>query len=404
MFRVVFLTTLVLFAPLYVTAQNAEEIAGTADETGETPVIGAPDFIPVFSLYGAALSGDVFWRPDWPLSVPPDAFSIPGGDVSAFTLTLVHRAASTAKELAVRRNGGGLLAEFPLFKNGALFRVETRFDPQPPFIRGFTVAPEASETAETEDAPPVHDVIDVLIIEYEETFPSLVRVVHGETIYFVMIEYAIAQATEIWYDQDGKALAVFSFQCETPGGRIRHITVTDLVSGEETAEVYHYDSMGNISGIVSSAGEYSALYIGKGKPRYWERSPAVPGASSVPAESPPALQDAAGPPAALPVATDPGHFSFQWDENGRITRFTGVYRGLPLPDAPGNIDGQVPSGGDAMDGDATGGEETDVRYEYILDERGNWIERRATSMTHRAGFLVSGTVERIFRRIEYPVF
>jgi hypothetical protein len=341
MMRVVFLAALVFIAPRFLAAQDIEEI----------PTAGADDFIPVFLLYHTALSGNISWRPDWPLFVPPDAFSIPGEGASALTLGFDPASAETGEELSVRRKGGGLLAGFPLFKNSVLFRVQTLFTEER-LIRAFTVTREG-------DVPPDYGLIDVLIVEYEENFPSLIRVVHGETLYFVMIEYAIAQATEIWYDEDGKALAVFSFQCETPGGRIRRVTSTDLVSGEENAEVYHYDSMGNISGIVSAAGEYSALYTGKGKPRYWERLAAVP---------------------------DPGHFSFQWDEEGRVTRFTGVYRSMPLPDAPDGVG------------------ETDVRYDYTLDARGNWTERRAVSMARRAGFLVSGPVERIYRRIEYPAF
>jgi hypothetical protein len=140
--------------------------------------------------------------------------------------------------------------------------------------------------------------------------------------------------------------------------------------------------MGNISGIISAGGEYSALYNGKGRPRYWERfAPPEP----PPAETEPALEDAEAPTEA--PAPDWGHFSFQWDEEGRITRFTGIYSEPSPPDTPEDS-----------------GVETDIRYEYILDEQGNWIERRATPMVYRAGFLVPGTVEQIFRRVEYPVF
>jgi hypothetical protein len=158
-------------------------------------------------------------------------------------------------------------------------------------------------------------------------------------------------------------------------------TGTDLSSGEEFAEVYHYDSMGNISGIVTSAGEYAALYAGKGRPRYWERfvSPgpdARPGV--LPAEGQPeTIPDALSGEPASSATQGFNHFSFQWNEEGLLVRLTGG--------GPGS-------------GDVT---ETDVRYEYVRDERGNWIERRDTPMIRRSGFLVPGPAERLIRRIEY---
>jgi hypothetical protein len=249
---------------------------------------------------------------------------------------------------------------------------------------------------------------DILIVEYEEAFPSLARITRGEAVYFVVIEYTVFRAVEIWYDQEGNALAVFSFQYEAPGGRIRRIISTDLARAEEITESYHYNGTGNISGILSYSGEYSALYTGKARPRYWEHFfPPVSGDSQALADGgqPVSPGEAAamygGPPlreaVPLPVTPDFGRCSFQWDEEGLLTRFDGIYRVKASAQSPEAQ--EVMGGGDS--GIESGLAEMDVRYEYLRDGRGNWIERRDTPMTLRSGFLVPGPVERVFRRIEY---
>ncbi|MDR0387834.1 MAG: hypothetical protein LBH57_07320 [Treponema sp.] len=374
MVRPVLCLVLVVFALFFTGAEElppgealpdgAELPAGTEGEDPSGPGAEDPelaDFFPVLSLYGAALAGEVPWRPDWPLSMPPDAFSFPpyGGSVLTLIKGGEDPAGEPAEELTVSRNEDGLLAEFPLFRDGVFFQVQTRFG-RASRIRGFTIP--AAETS-----------WDILIVEYEDAFPSLVRISRGETLYFALIEYEAAGAAEIWYNREGNALAVFSYRYEAPGGRIRCFVRTDLSNGEEFTETYHYDGMGNLSGIVTSAGEYSALYVGKGRPRYWERF--------VPAGPEPAVPADAGQPDLYGTEVF-DHFSFQWDEGGLPVRFTGSRR---AEDAAGT-------------GEVT---ETDVRYEYIRDEQGAWIERRATPMIRRSGFLVPGPAERFLRRIGY---
>ncbi|MDR2247167.1 MAG: hypothetical protein LBE17_10960 [Treponema sp.] len=345
-------------------------------EEGETPVTEAADFFPVLSVYEAALSGEVFWRPDWPPAIPPDAFSLPhrlGGSALTLIRDREDPAEGPAAELTVRRNGEGFLSEFPLLRDGVFFQVQARFV-RNGRIRDFTITPEtpASQTS-----------WDILVIGYkidgQDSFPSLIRIRRGENVYFTMIEYEAAGATEIWYDRDGNALVVFAYRYEAPGGRISRFLRRDLSSGEEFTEAYHYDSMGNISGIVTSAGEYSALYVEKGRPRYWER-----------------LQRDFPLDAEAPQPTGFGRFTFQWDEEGLLIRFSG---NCQVEDRAG----QVPGGG-AGSKDTT---ETDVRYEYIRyeyirDERGAWTERRDTPMIRRSGFLIPGPMKRLLRRIEYP--
>jgi hypothetical protein len=390
---------LVVFAPSFITAEDpraelvqaalpggtdraaprseAEQPVGVEGEGPRNP--GAADFFPVLSLYVAAQSGEVSWRPDWPLSLPPDAFTFPphGGSVIALVRDGEDSTENPAEELTVRRNDGGLLSEFPLFKDGVFSQVQTHFG-RSGLIRGFTIAVET---------PPPETAWDILIVEYEDAFPSLIRISRGEAVYFTLIEYEAAGATEIWYNQEGNALAVFSYRYEAPGGRIRHFIRTDLVSGEEFTETYHYDSMGNISALVTSAGEYSALYAGKGRPRYWECFIPFAIETALPVD----LPDAGRPEPS--GAAGFYHYSFQWDEEGALVRLSGIYR-AGAEDKAGPVPGSGAGTGDVM--------ETDIRYEYVRDEQGAWIERRDTPMIRRSGFLVPGAVERLFRRIEYP--
>jgi hypothetical protein len=358
--RLVFCIAVIMFFPL---VSGAEEEKGTSD------------FFPVLGLYRTAQGGEVAWRPDWPLSIPPDTFSVLPHGASAITLVRERKdpAELPVEELTVRWNGDGFLSEFPLFRDDGFFQVQSLFG-RGGLIRGFSIRSETS-TPDTS--------WDILIVEYQNDFPSLIRIKEGETLYFTLIKYEAATATEVWYNQEGSAVAIFSYQYEAPGGRIRRFIRMDLSTGEEFSEEYHYDSTENISGIVTSAGEYAALYAGKGRPRYWERFVPLLLETSANAAQPVALTEE--PPG------DEGldRFSFQWDAKGRLVRLIGSYR---------EGAGQVPDG-ETGDVDVM---ETDVRYEYIQDERGAWIERRDTSMIRRSGFLIPGPEERLLRRIEYP--
>jgi hypothetical protein len=336
--------------------------AVSQENPAETSGSAAVDFFPVLSLYETVLSGEIFWRPDWPPTIPPDAFSFLSSGASAFIL--VMGGGDMTKELRTRRNSGGLLEEFPLFRGSDFFQVQTRFGGTG-LIRGFTIKPQTEETW------------DILIAEYEDAFPSLVRITRGEALYLALIEYKGSESMEIWYDRDGNALAVFSYVYETSGGRLRRFTAADMTAGTESAETYHYDGMGNISAIDAFPAECSAVYVEKGRPRYWERPAlSIPGEllpSSPPAEESDILFETPDSAGALSFE----RYAFQWNEEGLLIRFTGGSGGL----------------------DAA---ETDIRYDYVRNERGAWTERRSVPMIRSSGFLVPGQEERLLRRIEYP--
>jgi YD repeat-containing protein len=175
-----------------------------------------------------------------------------------------------------------------------------------------------------------------------------------------------------------------------------------LESRSETGdarELYDYDSLGNVTETNSARGRYSAVYSDTQQPRYWET---------------------------LEGATR-RHYTLQWDGAGRLVRLTGVESPVVVEagaDAAAAaaaatdgaatdgaatdgavIDGAATDGavtdGDTADGVNIDGVDIDVRYDYTLDERGNWIERRETHMTRQLGALAPGEVKIIRRTIEY---
>jgi hypothetical protein len=85
------------------------------------------------------------------------------------------------------------------------------------------------------------------------------------------------------------------------------------------------------------------------------------------------------PPAADPEAAgleQARAYVFQWDEKGFLVRLLGR------------------AGGEAQDS-------IDSRYEYTLDEKGNWIERREINMIRRLGLLVPVQGAALKRNLEY---
>jgi YD repeat-containing protein len=173
-----------------------------------------------------------------------------------------------------------------------------------------------------------------------DAMPVRVRLIRADAVYFAALDYEGPIGTETWYDRDGGALAVFTYSHAYSNGKPVSLTLTDFTAAATYTETYSYDSRGAVSGINSPAGEFSALYVRARMPRYWEQ---------------PAFRRAV----------------LQWDERGFLIRFSGDT------------------------------ETTDLRYEYRVDERGNWIERREIRMIRREGFLVPEAGAVIRRNITY---
>jgi hypothetical protein len=314
----------------------------------------APLF-PISPLVEAYRSGGISWRPDWPPEVPADAFLV-SGDWSVITLS------SASRTYTLSRNGGGRLSSFPFFADGKFVQVHTRFDPQGG-LSGFTVeehaegefSGDAEDAARNEssgdnrDAPagtgtsPEPSSWEIDFLAFDGPLPLSARINMGGVYAFAVFRHTDALVIETWYDGNGAALAVFSFTFQQEEGKRRLVRAEQRSDAGEFFTEYHYDSLGNISGIYSPLGTWSAQYVRRFFPRYVE---IAPGAESG------------------------GRLTLQWDERGLLVRLTG-------------------------------GEELDMRYEYSLDERGNWKERRELSMVRRFGYILPASETVLSREIEY---
>jgi hypothetical protein len=329
---------------------------GDGEEGGKSaPSPEEGSFFPIHTLLAALDSPGIPWRPDWPLAIPPDGFTLRQGEALAVTLTLGSR------ELRLRTGKKGLFEEFPFLYRGDLLQARSHFG-EDGGLRGFTL--EAEEPWNIEFLPA------------GEAAAMLARISRAGAVYFAVLQIAGSAIPETWYDGEGTALGVFDFP-SGPGGDAGGGRGSGLIRGRfEGAETgayderYDFDSFGNVAGIENPRGRFSALYNRTGMPRYWER-PIPPPSPGNTAERGALKTDPSGPP---PYQT----LTLQWDEQGLLVRLA--------PSPPSPEEGQ--------------GEE--YRYEYTLDERGNWIERREWRMIRRSGVLVPEQLKRISRIIEYP--
>jgi hypothetical protein len=182
----------------------------------------------------------------------------------------------------------------------------------------------------------------------EENRPVLFRVFTGDYS-FAALEYLPHELTETWYDREGAPLVIFTSQS---GMRSRFFVSPGHGEGPEGAPdpgkvlLFYHTNEGLISQIEIAGGKtLSALYNEKGTPLYLGRKDGG--------------QDY--------------NWRYQWDEAGFLVRFSG----------------------------GTGEDPVDYRYEYTLDSRGNWTERRALAMEEAGGVLVPVRIDVIRRTIRY---
>jgi YD repeat-containing protein len=225
------------------------------------------------------------------------------------------------------------------------------------------------------DNPATPDPWEFELLEYRQGAPALARIGHGGAWYFAAPEYLETRTNETWYDAEGLAQGFFSLEYRLEDGARRLVSTDNRSDQDELIVVYDYNSAGRVSGISAPEGEYAALYNAAARPRYWERPE--------------------------------GAYTLQWDEQGFLVRITGVSWdriGTSLDGAGTSLDGTgTPPDGAGTPRDETAPEprQIDIRYEYTLDERGNWIERRETSFVRRFGRLVPDTDATIHRVINY---
>jgi len=284
-------------------------------------------------LEAAEFAGTGTWRPDWPLELPPDAFTVATGEISGITLE------GEDWLLTFRYDSNGKLLEFPFMLNNRMTQVKLDRDKKP--------------TEMTLTFPSAEEPWKLEFLEYHDSnpegFPHLVRGLRGNVWYFIYISWGINEITEIWYNEQGNLLEAYRFSVANVGQNRRIRAILDFKDLDNSSGTgCYYDSWGFVTEIFGPGGVYKVLNYREALPRYWERRPAQ--------------GDTGGA----------GEFYMQWDVNGFLVRMT---------ERAGESNDPV-----------------DFRYEYTLDERGNWIERREIQMFRQFGLLVPspGT---IFKRV-----
>jgi YD repeat-containing protein len=246
-------------------------------------------------------------------------------------------------EYRLVRDPAGRFVEFPFFVNGALYQASAEYgDAGPAAARKIVL-----------DNPAAPDPWEFELLEYRQGAPALARIGHGGAWSFAAPEYLETRTNETWYDTEGLAQGFFSLEYRLEDGARRLVATDSRSDQDERILVYDYNSSGRVSGISAPEGEYAALYNAAARPRYWER----PG----------------------------GAYTLQWDEQGFLVRITGV-----------SWDAKASLGEGAAEP-----QQIDIRYEYTLDGRGNWIERREIAFVRRFGRLVPGSETAIRRIINY---
>jgi hypothetical protein len=405
-----------------------------APAAGEGPGGDAFPF-PLIPLMETVRRGAVFWCPDWPPELPPDAFSLPANARTADPAAANTRAGagdpaavpagrrgirsislSPGPELRVVWDAEGRLREFPHFWKGTFYRTEVRYDAGGK-LRGLSLAGTAPADG-TADGPALE-----FELEPAGGIAAPLMVQSGDRVFWVIVAGGAGAvdgglgstggaaegmngggdtASETWYDGEGNFFGLVTYRFAGAGGaggmdagaggRIVSLEIRD-----RWAESYRYYSSGAPTRVESSGGVYTAVYGEKG-PLYRNYTPvpapaagpgadrsAAAGSGAVPENAPavvpapaPEIVPGAAPSSGTPVpaaASFPPETYFQWDERGFLVL-------LRNRDADGAFAGEF-------------------RYEYGTDDRGNWTVRREIEMVRRPGLLVPVFRGELRRRFVY---
>ena len=310
-------------------------------------------------LDGVEYAGDNTgaWRPDWPLELPPDAFKTSDGEISRVTIE------GDGISLIFGYDAEGRLEEFPFMLNGTMAQVGIVYGDESE-IREMELTFPAEEPANGDAAREAPDSGEAAgsepwkleFLQYLDTSPVLVRACRGDAWYFIYLTRGGNWISETWYDAEGNFLDAYSFSLTEIGERRRIRELRDYSADGSDWEFY-YDSRGFLTETSGPGGVYKVLYYREDLPRYWEY---------------PSRKDILG------TADGAVNYSLQWDESDFLVRVTGQ-------SSPGMDEENL----------------SDCRYEYTLDERGNWIERREIQMKRRVRLLVPAPGTTFTRVLEY---
>ena len=283
---------------------------------------------------------DYMWRPDWPMELPPDSFKVQNGTIRRAVVE------GDGVSLVLRYGPDGWVEEFPFMLNGRMAQVSFIYN-EFPEIPEMTLAFYSGE-----------DPYRFEFLEYDDPYSAMVRASCGEFWYFISLSKRGNVIMETWYDEEGLALGAYAFSLIKIGDYPRISAFRDYRNPGVLTEFF-YDSRNLLTESSWFGGVFKVLYFREDLPRYWERRPFYFGD----------VREGAT------YGGRAGNFTLQWDESSFLVRIAGE----------------------------AGIEPAEYRYEYSLDEKGNWIERREIRMVHRFGILVP-TPGTVFKRVlEYSI-
>ena len=331
------LLSLFLFAVIPVSMLKAQA-AGTGNNAAAFPVTMVLEGADYASFKEGAAR--IVWRPDWPPRLPPDAFKVLSGEVSRVVVE------GDGFSLNLSFGPTGLVEEFPFVLNGRLMEVSVVYGEFSQIKEMFLTFPSWDETDNSDEDP-----WRLEFLEYRDSLPYLVRGSRLDAWYFIYFFRTVNEIVESWYDVAGNLIGAFAFSVVEIGDERRIGAIRDYLDPDGGSE-YYYDSRGFLTESSGPAGLYKVLYYREDFPRYWERRPSGGSGGLYGSE---------------------GKFSFQWNEAGFLLRLTGESENAPL----------------------------DHRYDYTVDERGNWIERKETQIVSQTGLLFPSPGDTYNRVLEY---
>jgi hypothetical protein len=333
---------------------QGQELATAPEEGTEAELTeNLPSPFPLSQLLTIALRKSVSWAPDWELRIPPDAFRVNGSQPSSITLLIGEEKYRTLWD---RR---GALIEFPFLLNGSFAQVKvtlnssgviSRFNITERIETEVKVEREYSEYEGLYEDYAVNGIETEIIwverlwqVDFIERDFARARITQDETTFFAALRYNPLHSSETWFDAEGTMLTHFTFRSQYSDGKLNLLEFVSRSEEGEEEEWYHYNSFGLVSEIESPQGLFRASYSGERHPRYWRQHTED-------------LQN---------------NYYLQWDLRGFLNRM--VYEENSSESA----------------------------YEYTVDNRGNWVERRETIMIPQFGVLAPSPGLTIKRIITY---
>ena len=290
-----------------------------------------------------------FWQPDWPFELPPDSFKVRSGKVTRAAIE------GDGVSLVLCFDSEGRIGEFPFMLNGRIAQVSLVYR-EALELHEMVLAFQAEEEAWKFE-----------FLEYSDSYPSLVRGSCGDLWVFISLSKRGNAILETWYNEEGIALGAYIFSLIEIGETLRVNAFRDHGNPGNDMEFF-YDSRNLLTESSGFNGVYKVLYFREDLPRYWERRPAKTGMDN---EDP---------------GNGTGNFTLQWDQGGFLLRIA---------------ENSEKQGTDSQADGRSASVPAEYRYEYTLDEEGNWIERQEIRMIRRFGLLVPSQGTTVKRILEY---